>query len=75
MQLERWLEEREDVVRALALQREIIKILKDLENKKHREDAREFVYLSEEIVRKRWLFNLCPRQRWDYCVFLPLRNL
>ena len=41
MQLERWLEEREDVVRALALQREIIKILKELENQKNIEKMQE----------------------------------
>ena len=41
MQLERWLEEREDVVRALAFQREIIKILKELENQKNIEKMQE----------------------------------
>ena len=41
MQLERWLEEREDVVRALALQREIIKILKELENQNNIEKMKE----------------------------------
>jgi len=41
MQLERWLEEREDVVRALALQCGIIKILKELENQKNIEKMQE----------------------------------
>ena len=41
MQLERWLEEREDVVRALALQCGIIKILKDLENQNNIEKMKE----------------------------------
>ena len=41
MQLERWLEEREDVVRALALQCGIIKILKELENQNNIEKMKE----------------------------------